>query len=131
MPAIPVKIIFNPLVCTGPVNCNVGKDVERGERVGTGESVILLVPVGVDVAISCAVGKPVDETVGVDVAICDVGEPVDETVGVDVPISCAVGALVGFIVVGVVVTGELIGVLVVGVIVGPIVGGIVGASDGA
>ena len=74
---MPVKIISNPVVCTGPVNSNVGRDVKVGERLGAlvfvddstfGEFVRLIigeiVSAGVGMAIGCAVGEIVGFIVG-------------------------------------------------------------------
>ena len=76
IPPIPVKIIFNPIVCTGPVKNNLGRDA-AGERLGAivfvddatfGESVRLsvggIVSAGVGTAIGCAVSKLIGFIVG-------------------------------------------------------------------
>ncbi len=71
---MPVKIIFNPIVFTGPVKTTLGRDVV-GERLGGfvfvddttfGESVRLSVggSVGVCAAIGCAVSEIIGFIVG-------------------------------------------------------------------
>lgn len=71
---MPVKFIFNPGVCTGPFNFNVGATVKVGERLGLflfADDPAFGDAVGVSAGEVVSIGMSMGEEVGLSIAVDD------------------------------------------------------------